>query len=76
MFTGIGESETAYRLGQALFETFDGTQHPCGLLTIMGGDFSENSIYARDGGLAEVLKAHILLSTSYLIYLIRYKANC
>jgi len=45
-------------------------------LTIMGGDFSENSIYARDGGLAEVFQSNTLLSTSYMIYLIRYKDNC
>ncbi len=51
---GIGKSETAYQLASALFDTFPGSRNPCGLLTIMGGDFSEQSLHYSKGGLLEV----------------------
>lgn len=54
MIVGIGKSETAYQLAGALFETFPGARNPCGLLTIMGGDYSDQSIHAAKGGLLEV----------------------
>lgn len=65
---GIGKSETAYQLASALFETFPGSRNPCGLLTIMGGDYSEQSLHFSKGGLLEV--SQYIFSASVLQYLI------
>ena len=77
--TGVGKTETAYRLSEALFadsrpvsNEFGITSYePCGLLALRGEDYSSSSELAQ-GGVHEV---HRLLKTRIVEHLIENNGN-
>lgn len=53
--SGVGKSESAYRMSQALF-TQEVDDKPCGLLVLRGEDYSDNAEIVQQNGISEARK--------------------
>jgi Cdc6-like AAA superfamily ATPase len=74
--TGVGKSETAFRIGQALFSktTQVGSSEkflPCGLLVLRGEDYSPSS-EAYSKGLPEI---HKIIRTQIIDHIVKCEGN-